>query len=38
VVNRFEQSVKYTCEWAGTILEEFGGQPFSADDTHLLMF
>lgn len=38
VVNRFEMSVQYTSEWSKKVLEKFGGQPFTADDWHLLSF
>lgn len=38
VVNKLETSIQYTKEWAKTISEEFGGQPFTADDWHLLSF
>lgn len=38
LVTRFETSVQYTAQWAKTILEKFGGQPFTADDWHLMSF
>lgn len=38
VVNRFENSLGYTSEWAKTIREKYGGQPFSADDWYLMSF
>ena len=38
VVNKLETSIQYTQEWAKKIREEFGGQPFTADDWHLLAF
>lgn len=38
VVTRFETSVQYTSQWAKSILEKFGGQPFTADDWHLMIF
>jgi len=36
VVNRFETSLQHTDEWAKTIREKFGGQPFTADDAYLM--
>jgi hypothetical protein len=36
VVNKLETSIQHTTEWAKTVREEFGGQPFTADDVHLL--
>ena len=38
VVTRFETSIQYTSQWAKTIFETFGGQPFTADDWHLMVF
>ena len=38
VVNRFETSLQYTSQWTKTILDKFGGQPFSAEDWVLMSF
>lgn len=38
VVTRLETSIQYTSQWTKTILEKFGGQPFTADDWHLMIF
>jgi hypothetical protein len=38
VVTRFETSLQYTSQWAKATLEKFGGQPFTADDWHLMSF
>ena len=38
LVTRFETSIQYTAQWAKAILEKYGGQPFTADDWHLMSF
>ena len=37
LVTRFETSIQYTAQWSKTILEKFGGQPFTVDDWALMM-
>jgi hypothetical protein len=37
-VHRLVTSVQYTVKWAEEISREFGGQPFTANDWHLLTF
>jgi len=37
-VNKLETSIQHTTEWAKTIRDEFGGQPLTAEDWHLLTF